>query len=344
MNEELKHCGGCEDINSSRYTGKHVDRTYEHQPKRKRAFITGITGQDGSYLAELLLSKGYEVHGLVRRASTFGGLQRIDHIHDEKRLFLHYGDMTDPFSLLWALKKSNPDEVYNLAAQSHVQVSWETPWYTAQTTGIGLLNLLESIRVLGISPRVYQASTSELFRGNPESAPQNENTVKDPVSPYGSAKLYAFQIAKNYREAHGMFICNGILFNHESPRRGDNFVTKKIVDAAKRGDEVHLGNLDAKRDWGYAPEYMEAAWKMLQHRTPEDFVIATGYTNTVKEFVEWISEISGKNMKVVIDEKYVRPAEVDVLQGDASKASHELDWTPTVTGKEVARKMYDSTK
>lgn len=310
----------------------------------KRALITGITGQDGSYLAELLLSKGYQVHGLVRRASTFGGLQRIDHIHDEVNLILHYGDMTDPFSLMWALKKSQPDEVYNLAAQSHVQVSWETPWYTAQTTGIGLLNLLESIRVLGIAPRIYQASTSELFRGNPESAPQNENTVKDPVSPYGTAKLYAFQIAKNYRQAHGMFVCNGILFNHESPRRGDNFVTKKIVDAFKKNIPLVLGNLKARRDWGYAPEYMEAAWMMLQQEYPDDYVIATGETHSVGEFVDWVKQISGENKEVITDAKYIRPAEVDWFEGNPTKARWQLGWTPKTVGKMIAEKMYDQSK
>lgn len=304
-----------------------------------RAFITGITGQDGSYLAELLLDKGYEVHGLVRRSSTFN-TGRIDHIRS--RLTLHYGDITDPFSLLWALKKSNPDEVYNLAAQSHVQVSWETPLYTAQTTGLGLLNLLESIRVLGISPKIYQASTSELYSGDPNEAPQDENTKFNPVSPYGTAKLYAFQIAKNYREAFGMFICNGILFNHESARRGDNFVTKKIINALKVG-EVHLGNTDAKRDWGFAPEYMEMAWKMLQQDKPDDYVVATGETHSVKEFIEWAKEVSGKELKVVVDKQYIRPNDVDHLEGNPKKAREKLGWGAKVKGKELAKKMYENT-
>lgn len=296
----------------------------------KIALITGITGQDGSYLAEILLSKGYEVHGLLRRSSSFNK-QRIDHLRG--KIHYHYGDMTDPFSLMWALKKSNPDEVYNLAAQSHVQVSWETPWYTAQTTGIGMLNLLESIRVLGITPKIYQASTSELFKGT--EGIQNEDTPKDPVSPYGTAKLYAYQLAKNYREAYGMFICNGILFNHESPRRGDNFVTKKIVNEAGSG-EVSLGNTDASRDWGYAPEYMEMAWKMLQQDKPDDYVIATEETHTVKDFVEWVSESIGHEVKIIHQSDYDRPVDVPVLKGDASKAKRELGWKPKVKAKELA--------
>lgn len=304
----------------------------------KRALITGITGQDGSYLAEILLEKGYEVHGIVRRASSFN-TGRIDHIRD--RLVLHYADMTDPFSLMWALKKSQPDEVYNLAAQSHVAVSWETPLYTAQTTGIGLLNLLEAIRVLEMNPRIYQASTSELFSGDPKQAPQNEETPFNPVSPYGTAKLYAFQIAKNYREAHGMFICNGILFNHESPRRGDNFVTKKIVNAIDQG-VVHLGNVNAKRDWGFAPEYMEMAWKMLQQKTADDYVIAIEETHTIKEFVQWVRDVTGKPLKVVIDPIYKRPHDVAHLCGDATKAKRKLGWKPVVKGPDLAYKMiYD---
>lgn len=301
---------------------------------KKRAFITGITGQDGSYLAEILLEKGYEVFGLVRRSSTFN-TQRIDHIRD--RITTFYGDMTDPFSLLWALKKCQPDEVYNLAAQTHVQVSWETPWYTAQATGVGVLNLLESIRVLGMNPKIYQASTSELYSGRKEEAPQNENTKFDPVSPYGTAKLYGFQIAKNYREAFGMFVCNGILYNHESFRRGDNFVTKKIVNAA--GGEVQLGNLDASRDWGWSPEYMEMAWLMLQQEKPEDFVIATGETHTVREFVEWVEQETGKPIKVLVNENYIRPHDVPYLCGDASKAKEKLGWVPKIKGRELVQKM-----
>lgn len=302
----------------------------------KRAFITGITGQDGSYLAELLLSKGYEVHGLVRRTSTFDNWKRIEHLRD--KITTYYGDMTDPFSLLWALKKSNPDEVYNLAAQSHVQVSWETPWYTAQTTGIGMLNLLESIRILGINPKIYQASTSELYSGREGEAPQNEHTPFDPLSPYGTAKLYAFFIAKNYREAYKMFICNGILFNHESPRRGDNFVTKKIINAIPSG-EVHLGNMDAERDWGYAPEYVEGMWRMLQKEDPTDYVLATGESNTVQKFVNWVEEIANIRLKVIIDSKFIRPHDVECLRGDAEKAEVLLGWRAETKGKDLVRKM-----
>lgn len=300
----------------------------------KKALITGITGQDGSYLAELLIEKGYEVHGLLRRSSTFNK-ERIQHLD----IKLHYGDMTDPFSLLWALKESQPDEVYNLAAQSHVQVSWETPWYTAQTTGIGVLNLLESVRVLGISPKIYQASTSELFDGlNP---PYNEDSLMNPVSPYGTAKLYAYQICKNYREAYKMFIVNGILFNHESPRRGMNFVTQKIVHDADKG-EVKLGNTDAKRDWGYSPEYMEAAWRMLQEKEPNDYVIATGETHSVKDFVTYVEEACGHPIKIIHDKAYDRPTDVPALTGDASKAKEKLGWEAKVKGKELAKIMYEN--
>lgn len=302
---------------------------------KKRAFITGITGMDGSYLAEILLEKGYEVHGLIRRSSTFN-TQRIDKIRN--RITLHYGDMTDAFSLLWALKKSNPDEVYNLAAQSHVQVSWEIPLYTAQTTGIGVLNLLESIRFLGLKCKVYQASTSELYSGRLGEAPQDENTRFDPVSPYASAKLYGFNISKNYREAFGMFVVNGILFNHESYRRGDNFVTKKIVNAIPSG-EVRLGNIDASRDWGDAKEYMEMAWLMLQQDKPDDYVVATGETHTVREFIQWVEEETGKPMKVIIDKAYIRPAEVEILCGNPKKAQDALGWKPKTKGKDIVKKM-----
>jgi GDPmannose 4,6-dehydratase len=299
-----------------------------------RAFITGITGQDGSYLAELLLSKGYEVYGLVRRSSTFN-TQRIDHIRDKLTLF--YGDLTDPFSLLWALKKSNPDEIYNLGAMSHVQVSWETPLYTAQTTGIGVLNLLESVRILGLNCRIYQASTSELFSGK-EQIPQTEQTRFDPASPYGTAKLYAFQICKNYREAFGMHISNGILFNHESYRRGDNFVTKKILNEAQSG-VLHLGNTDASRDWGYAPEYVEGMWLMLQQDEPGDYVLATGETHTIKDFIGWAEEALHTKLKVIIDPNYIRPNDVPVLCGDATKAKEVLGWEPKTQGKELVEKM-----
>lgn len=302
-----------------------------------RAFITGITGQDGSYLAELLLEKGYEVHGLVRRASSFN-TWRIDHIRD--RITTHYGDMTDPYSLLWALKKSKPDEIYNLAAQSHVQVSWETPFYTAQTTGIGVLNLLEAVRVLDLKCKIYQASTSELFSGK-ELTPQNEETRFDPVSPYGTAKLYAFQICKNYREAFNMFICNGILFNHESFRRGDNFVTKKILNQAKTG-ELHLGNTQAKRDWGYAPEYVEGMWLMLQQSVPEDYVLATGETHSIDEFIKWTEKEVGKPLRVIIDGQFIRPTDVNVLCGDPFKAKAILNWKAKVKGQELVKKMLDN--
>ena len=299
-----------------------------------KALITGITGQDGSYLAELLLEKGYEVHGLIRRASTFNR-DRIEGL-DVK---LHYGDMTDPFSLMWALKNSQPDEVYNLAAQSHVQVSWETPWYTAQTTGIGVLNLLESVRVLGIKPKIYQASTSELFDGlEPE---QDETTRMNPVSPYGTAKMYGFQIAKNYRDAYGMFICNGILFNHESPRRGMNFVTQKIVSEADKG-EVHLGNTEAERDWGYAPEYVESMWRMLQQDSPDDYVIATGETHTVEDFVHYVEEAAGHAIKIITDKEYVRPVDVPHLKGNPKKATEKLGWKHSVKPKQLAKIMYDA--
>lgn len=301
----------------------------------KKALITGITGQDGSYLAELLINKGYEVHGLIRRTSTFNK-ERIQGL-DVK---LHYGDMTDPFSLLWALKESQPDEVYNLAAQSHVQVSWETPWYTAQTTGIGVLNLLEAIRVLGISPKIYQASTSELFDGLSKK-PYDENSRMNPVSPYGTAKLYAYQIAKNYREAYGMFICNGILFNHESPRRGLNFVTQKIVHEADKG-VVLLGNTSAKRDWGYSPEYMEAAWKMLQEAHPDDYVIATGETHSVKKFVEYVAEAAGHEILIIPDDRYLRPNDVPVLKGNPAKAQKKLNWKAKTKAKKLAKIMYEN--
>lgn len=302
-------------------------------PTQKIAFITGITGQDGSYLAQILLKKGYKVHGLVRRSSTFN-TQRIDKFRNE--LELHYGDMTDPFSLMWALKKSMPDEIYNLAAQSHVQVSWETPWYTAQTTGIGVLNLLEAVRVLGLEARIYQASTSELFNGT--ELIQNEFTPKDPVSPYGTAKLYGFQICKNYREAFGMHISNGILFNHESIRRGDNFVTKKIINQSKDG-VLHLGNLEASRDWGYAPEYMEMAWRMLQEPKGDDYVIATGETLTVLDFVHFVEDELGKKLEIKTDPAYVRPHDVPTLRGDSAKAKLRLGWNPIIKGRELVKKM-----
>jgi len=301
----------------------------------KTALITGITGQDGSYMAELLLEKGYKVFGLIRRSSTFN-TQRIDHIRDKIELI--YGDLTDPFSLLWALKKSNPDELYNFGSQSHVQVSWEVPYYTAMATGVSVLNLLESVRFLDLKCKIYQASTSELFSGVVGEAPQNEQTKFKPVSPYASAKLYGHNIAQNYRDAFGMFICCGILFNHESPRRGDNFVTKKIINAIPDG-EVHLGNIDASRDWGSAKEYMEMAWLMLQQDKPDDYVVATGETHTVREFIQWVEEETGKKMKVVIDPKYIRPAEVEILCGNPKKAQDALGWKPKVKGKDIVKFM-----
>ena len=300
----------------------------------KKALVTGITGQDGSYLAELLLSKGYKVYGLLRRTSTFNK-QRIDHLRGKIKYI--YGDMTDPFSLLWALKESKPDEVYNLAAQSHVQVSWETPFYTAQTTGIGVLNLLEAIRVLGISPKIYQASTSELFDGL-SGEKYNEESRMNPVSPYGTAKLYAYQICKNYRKAFGMFICNGILFNHESARRGDNFVTKKICLEAKNG-KVCLGNTEAKRDWGFAPEYVEGMWRMLQQKKPDDYVLATGETHSIKEFVKWVEKSTGSKIKIIHDKGYDRPTDVPVLCGDASKAKKVLGWEAKTKCQKLVDKM-----
>lgn len=309
--------------------------------KTLRALITGITGQDGSYLAELLLEKGYEVHGLVRRSSTYPlSNERIEHIRD--KIHLHYGDMTDPFSLMWALKASRPHEVYNLAAQSHVQVSWETPWYTAQTVGVGVLNLLEAIRVLGISPKVYQASTSEMYRGKGKKA-INEETPHDPISPYGSAKMYAHNMAKNYREAYGMFVSCGILFNHESPRRGVNFVTKKIVNEAVKYGAVTLGNTSAGRDWGYAKEYVEAMWLMLQQKEPNDYVIATGETHTIKDFVGFVEKILGEKIKVTIDKDYVRPLDVQYLKGDARKAKKKLGWSAKVKARELAEIMVKTT-
>ena len=302
----------------------------------KKALITGITGMDGSYLAELLLGKGYEVHGLIRPTSTFNR-QRIDHLFPEgkREKYLHYGDLMDIFSILRILKKVKPDEVYNLGAQSHVAISWDIPYYTAQTTGIGVLNLLESIRFLRLKCKIYQASTSELFSGQ-EKIPQDESTVKDPVSPYGTAKLYGFQIAKNYREAFGMFVCNGILFNHESKRRGDNFVTKKIVNAKSK---VHLGNLDAQRDWGYAPEYVEGMWRMLQQKKPDDYVLATGETHSVREFVKWVGEVTGKPLKVIKDKRYLRPHDVEYLCGNPSKAERVLGWKAKVKGRALVKKM-----
>jgi len=315
------------------------------------ALITGITGQDGSYLAELLLAKGYEVHGLIRRASTFN-TSRIDHLyvdaHDENaRLFLHYGDLDDGSRLATLLHKIQPDEVYNLAAQSHVRVSFDEPVHTTDTDAMGAIRLLEAVRSSGIHCRYYQASTSEMFGSSPP--PQNEDTPFSPRSPYGAAKVYAYWITKNYREAYGMFAVNGILFNHESPRRGETFVTRKItraVAAIKAGqqDSLYMGNLDSIRDWGYAPEYVEGMWRMLQADEPEDVVLATGVGYTVKQFVETAFSHAGLNWEdhVKFDPRYVRPTEVDALVGDPSKAERKLGWKATVLGDELARLMVDA--
>ena len=317
----------------------------------KRAFITGITGQDGSYLAELLLAKGYEVHGLIRRASTFN-TARIDHLYVDRhlpgaRLFLHYGDLADGSRLVTLLAEVQPDEVYNLAAQSHVRVSFEEPEHTADTTGTGSVRLLEAVRLSGIETRYYQASSSELYGDSPP--PQDEDTPFRPRSPYAAAKLYSYWITKNYREAYGLFAVNGILFNHESPRRGETFVTRKVTRAvaaikAGRQDYVYMGNLDSIRDWGYAPEYVEGMWRMLQVDEPDDYVLATGVGITVREFLETAFSHAGLDWEkhVRFDDHYLRPTEVDSLIGDASKAGKKLEWTPTVHGRELARLMVDA--
>lgn len=317
----------------------------------KRALITGITGQDGSYLAELLLSKGYEVHGLIRRASTFN-TARIDHLyvdpHDPgARLFLHYGDLSDGARLVTLLAKINPDEVYNLAAQSHVRVSFDEPEHTADTTGTGTIRLLEAVRLAGVSPRFYQASSSELFGATPP--PQNEDTPFYPRSPYAAAKLYSYWITKNYREAYDLFAVNGILFNHESPRRGETFVTRKITRAAARiklglQKDLYLGNLDAVRDWGYAAEYVEGMWRMLQADDPEDFVLATGSGYSIREFLDASFSHAGLEWQkyVKFDPRYLRPTEVDALVGDSSKAQQKLGWVPTVDGPQLAKLMVDA--
>jgi GDPmannose 4,6-dehydratase len=321
------------------------------QPDGRRALITGITGQDGSYLAELLLAKGYEVHGLIRRASTFN-THRIEHLYvdpheADARMFLHYGDLTDATRLVTLLSRLQPDEVYHLAAQSHVRVSFDEPDYTGLSTGMGTTRLLEAIRAAGLSTRFYQASSSEMFGAAPP--PQNEQTPFHPRSPYGAAKVYGYWMARNYREAYGMYAVNGILFNHESPRRGETFVTHKITRAvaaiaAGQQEYLYLGNLDAIRDWGYAPEYVEAMWRMLQADEPDDYVVATGTAHTVRDFVEFAFAHAGLDWEkhVRFDERYLRPSEVDALIGDASKAAEQLDWKPRVLAPEIARIMVDA--
>lgn len=332
----------------------------------KKAFITGITGQDGSYLAELLLSKGYEVHGLIRRSSTFN-TSRIDHLYQDPhingvKLFLHYGDLTDGSSISRLLEKIQPDEIYNLGAQSHVQVSFEMPVFTGNTDGLGTLRLLDAIKETGIKTKFYQAGSSEMF-GKVMETPQKETTPFYPRSPYACAKVYAHWLCVNYRESYDMFICNGILFNHESPRRGGTFVTKKITDALRnikegKQEKLYLGNLDSKRDWGYAKDYVEAMWMMLQQEKPDDYVIATGETHTVREFAEvagkhfgfdiiWqgsgmqevgVDKNTGKTI-IEIDKRYFRPAEVDLLLGDATKAKNVLGWEPKIKFKELVALM-----
>ena len=337
--------------------------------KPKTALISGITGQDGSYLTELLLEKGYNVHGIIRRASSFNTF-RIDHIYNNpdllnKRFFLHHGDLTDSSNLNRLVEKIKPDEIYNLGAQSHVQVSFEVPEYTAEVDGVGTLRFLDAIKETGINTRFYQASTSELY-GLVQEVPQNEKTPFYPRSPYGAAKLYAYWIVVNYREAYRLFACNGILFNHESERRGKTFVTRKISVAAAniitgRQDKLLLGNLDARRDWGYAPEYVEGMWKMLQVNEPDDFVLATNQTHSIREFVEeafrvlgeeiiWkgkgvdekgVLKSSGKEV-VAVDPRYFRPAEVDLLIGDYSKAREKLGWEPKTTFRELVKIMVEA--
>lgn len=335
----------------------------------KTALITGITGQDGSYLAELLLSKGYTVHGIIRRSSSFNTF-RIDYLYNNKdllnkRFFLHYGDLTDSSNLNRILEKTNPDEIYNLGAQSHVQVSFEVPEYTAEVDGVGTLRFLDAIKERGIHTKFYQASTSELY-GKVQEIPQTEKTPFYPRSPYGAAKLYAYWIVVNYREAYNLFACNGILFNHESERRGKTFVTRKITVAVSKimtgqQDMLLLGNLDSKRDWGYAPEYVEGMWRMLQADEPDDYVLATGETHTVREFVEESFKVLGEEIVwkgkgvdeqgflkssgkavVGINPRYFRPAEVDLLIGNPAKAKEKLKWEPKTTFHDLVKLMVKS--
>jgi GDPmannose 4,6-dehydratase len=317
-----------------------------------KALITGITGQDGSYLAELLLAKGYEVHGIIRRASTFN-TGRIDHLYKDPhingvRLFLHYGDIADSTNLIKLLYRIQPDEVYHLAAQSHVRVSFDIPEYTGDVTALSTVRILEAIRETGVKSKFYQASSSEMF-GKVTETPQRETTPFYPRSPYGAAKVYAHWMTVNYRESYGLFAASGILFNHESPRRGETFVTRKITRAAVRikaglQKKLYLGNLDAKRDWGYAKEYVEAMWLMLQQDGPDDYVIATGETHSVSEFLDEAFSYLDLDWReyVELDPKYLRPTEVDLLVGDASKAKRVLNWKPKVTFKELVRLMVDA--
>jgi GDPmannose 4,6-dehydratase len=321
------------------------------ETNKKRALITGITGQDGSYLAELLLSKGYEVHGLIRRSSSLN-TARIDHIYQDPhesnpQLILHFADLTDGSRLASLVAQIQPHEVYNLAAQSHVRVSFDEPEYTGDTTGLGTIRLLEAIRQTGTECRYYQASSSEMFGATPP--PQDESTPFYPRSPYGVAKVYSYWITRNYREAYGLFASNGILFNHESPRRGDTFVTRKITRAVARiaagqQSELYMGNLDAVRDWGYAPEYVEAMWRMLQHDEPQDYVVATGTAYSVKDFLEFSFSHVGLDWQnyVKFDERYLRPTEVDSLIGNASKAQELLGWVPSVLTPRLAQIMVDA--
>jgi GDPmannose 4,6-dehydratase len=334
----------------------------------KKALITGITGQDGAYLAEFLLNKGYIVHGIKRRSSSFN-TERVDHLYRDPHernvnFFMHYGDLTDSTNLIRIIQETQPDEIYNLAAQSHVKVSFETPEYTANSDALGTLRLLEAIRILGMGEKTkfYQASTSELY-GKVQEIPQTETTTFYPRSPYGAAKLYAYWITVNYREAYGMFACNGTLFNHESPRRGETFVTRKITMGAARiksglQEKLYLGNLDAKRDWGHAKDYVEAMWLMLQQDEPEDFVISTGETHSVREFVELTFKEFGTDIKwegegtdeigidsntgkvlIEVDPAYYRPTEVDILVGDSTKAREKLGWKPKVKFEELIKQM-----
>lgn len=318
----------------------------------KKALITGITGQDGSYLAEFLLKRGYEVHGLIRRSSV-SNRQRIDHIYtnyeNRGQFKLHYGDLTDLASIIYVLQKSQPDEIYNLAAQSHVAVSFDTPIYTGQVDALGVLNILEAVRILNLDAKIYQASTSELYSGDPKQVPQNEKTPFNPKSPYGVAKLYGFNMARIYRESYRMFVCNGILFNHESERRGENFVTRKITTGISKilagtQKKIKLGNLKTKRDWGHAKDYVEGMWLMLQQKKPDDYVLATGETHTVEEFAKEAFALKGMNYKkyIEVDKHYIRANEVNVLCGDASKARKVLGWKPRIKFKELVRLMVDN--